>query len=141
MCQAHVISVFNEQRISIWNIDPSFDDGCRYQHVVLTINKINQNTFHLRFCHLTVDITHARFWHQRFNHPRHLRNVFNTIMQIVRLPTTRHLTFDCTCRYATILLHHIRLNWVTIGRWRLNDRQVTHTDHRHIQSTRNWCGR
>ena len=80
VAQPVILGFIDDNGIYIGDIKPRFDDGCRYQDVIISFHKIEHDFFQLMTFHLPVPDGDFSIRHQPLNHARHLDDVIYPVV-------------------------------------------------------------
>ena len=135
--QAEVLRLIDNDGICIRNIDTTFDDcGCQ-EHVIVIVDKI-QNNF-LQFCrlHLSVSDCYTAIRNMALDHCFQFRQVRNPVIDEKDLPVAAHLKIDGIRYHFFIKSMHFGLNRIAVRRRSGNHAQITRAHQRKLKGTGN----
>ena len=139
LTQSEVVSIFNQNRVGIGNINTGFNDGRTDKHLIFIICKLQHDILDILSCHLPVRNTD---FHLRHGIPKlsgHIINFLYIIVQIEHLSVSGKLTLYDFLHHLKVLFDNIGLYRHTVHRRGFQLRQGTDTNQRHLQGTRNRC--
>ena len=110
------VCIFNDESIHIGNVQTSFNDGCAHQNLNFAVCHRAHNIAKGFFAHFTVSNSHLQAGNTVFQGSGATVYGFNSVMQIVYLPATLHLTANGIVQHRIVVLQHIGLHRIAIRR-------------------------
>ena len=139
--QAVVGGVVNDDRIGVGYVQSALDDRRADQHIVATLEEVEHHPFKLALSKLTVAHTHVGLGHDVAQMVRHMVDALHPVMHEVDLTLTLKLAQDRLADERLVIGQHVGLDRHAILGRSVDHAQVTDARHRHVQGTRDRCGR
>ena len=138
--ESHGISIMNDHRVCIGNIQSGLNNARRDQHIDITVNKIIHNAFQFSLLHLPVGKGDPGLRYQRTHSCCDIRDRIDTVIYIIDLPASCQFAGDRFPYQFLIVFHHKRLDRETVLRSFFQYAHVPDPDQTHVQGTRDRCG-
>ena len=131
------VGIMDDHGIYIGNIQPCFNDRSRNQYINITIYKRIHDILKFSLAHLSMCKIHPRIRHKFRYAQGNIRNIRNTVIDIIDLSAPAQFSVDRLPDCLLIILHNIGLNRHSVHRRFLKDTHITNSNEAHMQSTRN----
>lgn len=125
VAQSKILRLVDDDGIGIGNVDTTLNDSRSQQHIVVIVDKIEDNLFQFLRLHLSVSDAHPAVRNIPLNHGLQFPQVLNPVVHKKDLSVTAHFKVDGLGNDFLIKGMHLCLNRIPVGRRSLDNRQVT----------------
>ena len=135
--ETEIVGIVNNHSIYIGNIQSCLNNRGRHQHIDFSLDKIEHDPLQFVFLHLSMSKCHICLRHQLGDLGSNIPDIIDTIINIINLSASCHLTYNCLADHLFIIFAHKSLNGQTIVGSFLQHTHITDSNETHVQSTRN----
>ena len=137
LTQTEPVSVFDNERIGVGDIQAGFDDRSTDQNLHFTVCHGMHYITQSFFTHFAMSHSHLQIGDPPFQRAGALVNGFYPVMQVVNLSASLNFSANGIVNDGIIMLHHEGLYRVTVSRRLFNGGHIPNTGQRHIQCSGN----
>ena len=137
LAEAHTVCTVDHESVHRGHIDPGLDNRGAYEYVVLTLPKIVDDLLKRTFVHLPMGNCYARFGYEIADLGSLVFDIGDPIVHIKHLAFAQQFATNCLGNGSVVVLPHVGEDRLTIGRRRIEQREVTDSGQRHFEGTRN----
>ena len=127
IAQSEILRLIDDNGIGIGDINSTFDNGSRQQHIIIIVHKVENNLLKFFRLHLSMTDANTAVRDVSFNHCFQLHQVLYPIVYKKYLTVTTHLEVDSLSDNFFIECMHLGLDGVAIGGRSLYHRKVART--------------
>ena len=138
--EAERVGPIDEDGVGVGHIDAGLDDGGGNQHIRLAAEKFQHHGFQRFGIHLSMRHDHARFGNELMQPGPGPLHRLHPIMDKVDLAASSELPEDGFSNQLVVGADDLCANGQAAGRGRVDDREIPHARHGHLQGAGNRRG-
>ena len=122
IAQSVVLSVVDNDGVSVRNIESRLNNCCRNKHIVFPLHKIEHNLLQSLPVHLAVSRDDTRLRHQPLYCSGNVGQLLNAVIDKENLSAAVEFVADGLFQDALVVGVNLGEHGLAVGRWRADDR-------------------